>query len=206
MQKPPRSRDDALINGWVFFRYMVIGTYVGCATVGILVYWYCFDVSAPDGHTLISLDQLTTWGKCSEWSNFNVQIPEWSDMKAGEPCSYFTTGKAKASSLSLTVLVVIEMLNALNALSEDTSLLVMPPWKNPYLILACGASIGVHFAVLYQPFLTKVFAVTPLDAHDWTLVMAFSVPVIIIDEVLKFFGRQLNARRIARLAAEHKSD
>ena len=54
-------------------------------------------------------------------------------MKASEPCTYFTTGKAKASSLSLTVLVVIEMLNALNALSEDTSLLVMPPWKNPYL-------------------------------------------------------------------------
>lgn len=35
-----------------------------------------------------------------------------------EPCEYFTVGKAKASTLSLSVLVAIEMFNALNALSE----------------------------------------------------------------------------------------
>ena len=34
------------------------------------------------------------------------------------PCDYFTYGKAKASTLSLSVLVAIEMFNAMNALSE----------------------------------------------------------------------------------------
>merc|ERR1712046_55292 len=34
MSKPPRQKDDNLISGWVFFRYMVIGLYVGFATVG----------------------------------------------------------------------------------------------------------------------------------------------------------------------------
>merc|ERR1739846_856 len=29
MFKPPRRKDDNLISGWVFFRYMVIGMYVG---------------------------------------------------------------------------------------------------------------------------------------------------------------------------------
>merc|ERR1711993_232866 len=33
MLKPPRRKDDNLISGWVFFRYMVIGLYVGFATV-----------------------------------------------------------------------------------------------------------------------------------------------------------------------------
>jgi P-type Ca2+ transporter type 2C len=59
----------------------------------------------------------------------------------------------KASTLSLSVLVVIEMANALNALSEDNSLLVMPPWVNPYLILAICGSMIAHFAILYIPFL-----------------------------------------------------
>ncbi|PHT35452.1 Calcium-transporting ATPase 2, endoplasmic reticulum-type [Capsicum baccatum] len=40
MQKPPRKSNDALINSWVFFRYMVIGSYVGIATVGIFIVWY----------------------------------------------------------------------------------------------------------------------------------------------------------------------
>ena len=29
MKRPPRKRDDGLVDGWLFFRYMVIGTYVG---------------------------------------------------------------------------------------------------------------------------------------------------------------------------------
>merc|ERR1712238_526732 len=37
---PPRGKDDPLINNWVFFRYMVVGLYVGFATVGIFVFWY----------------------------------------------------------------------------------------------------------------------------------------------------------------------
>jgi len=44
-----------------------------------------------------------------------------------EPCDYFTVGKAKASTLSLSVLVAIEMFNALNALSE-----VLLPSRSPF--------------------------------------------------------------------------
>jgi magnesium-transporting ATPase (P-type) len=33
MSKPPRRADDNLITPWVFFRYSVIGGYVGVATV-----------------------------------------------------------------------------------------------------------------------------------------------------------------------------
>ena len=37
-------------------------------------------------------------------------------------------------TLALSVLVVIEMLNALNSVSENQSLLVMPPWRNMWLV------------------------------------------------------------------------
>lgn len=192
MQKPPRRKDDNLISGWVFFRYMVIGIYVGFATVGIFIYWFVFDSAAADAHTLVDMGQLMGWGKCSEWQGFSPK-PFGSQSFASDPCTYFTAGKVKASTLSLTVLVMIEMMNAFNALSEDGSLVQMPPWNNPWLILACIGSVLTHFVILYIPFLAKIFAVCPLDAHDWMLVLMFSFPVILIDEVLKFVGRQRTA-------------
>ncbi|CAD7935080.1 unnamed protein product [Amoebophrya sp. A25] len=192
MRKPPRRRDDMLISGWVFFRYMVIGIYVGFATVGIFVYYYTLDTLAPDQHTLVTFEQLTNWGKCASgegiWKGFTAKSVDGVDLYSN-PCDYFQKGKLKASTLSLSVLVVIEMLNALNALSEDGSLLQMPPWKNPVLILAVIGATGIHMIILYIRQLNPIFSVVPLDKHDWMLVLAFSFPVILIDEVLKLFGR-----------------
>lgn len=54
MRQQPRKTDDGLISGWVFFRYMVIGMYVGFATVGVFVYWYTM-AETGDGHTLVTM-------------------------------------------------------------------------------------------------------------------------------------------------------
>jgi P-type Ca2+ transporter type 2A len=40
MLKPPRTHKEPLISGWLFFRYMVIGCYVGAATVGAAAWWF----------------------------------------------------------------------------------------------------------------------------------------------------------------------
>lgn len=47
MRRPPRKRDEALIGGWLFFRYMVIGTYVGAATVFGYAWWFMFYSGGP---------------------------------------------------------------------------------------------------------------------------------------------------------------
>ena len=51
------------------------------------------------------------------------------------------------------------MFSALNALSEDCSLLVVPPHRNLYLVAAILASFLAHFAILYITPLAKVFFV-----------------------------------------------
>ena len=40
-----------------------------------------------------------------------------------------------------------------------------------------------------------------MDQHDWMLVMVFSTPVILIDEILKAFGRMtaIDARIAAKV-------
>ncbi|URD87934.1 hypothetical protein MUK42_28719 [Musa troglodytarum] len=197
MQKPPRKSNDALINSWVLFRYMVIGSYVGLATVGVFVTWYTqpsfmgIDL-ASDGHTIISLAELRSWGQCSSWTDFlpNPFLAGDREISFADPCDYFTVGKVKAMTLSLSVLVAIEMFNSLNALSEHNSLIQMPPWRNPWLLLAMLVSFGLHFVILYVPFLASIFGIVPLSLNEWLLVILVSAPVVLIDEVLKYFSRK----------------
>lgn len=186
MKKTPRSNDDPLLTGWVILRYFIIGTYVGVATVGIFVYWYLYFTHA-DGHTLISWQQLTTWTQCEKWIDFRVD--SFAGVDLTNPCDYFSTGKVKAVTLSLTVLVVIEMFNAMNAISDESSLLQMPPYRNKWLILAIFSSMTVHCTILYIPFFNKIFGIVPLDLSEWILVVLFSFPVILIDEAIKFYVR-----------------
>lgn len=93
---------------------------------------------------------------------------------------------------------MIEMLNSLNALSEDGSLFQMPPWVNPWLIVAVLGSLLVHILIIYIPFFHEIFGTTYLTGHDWLIVLAFSVPVNIIDEVLKYFARMRNEADLKR--------
>ncbi|GLT84821.1 hypothetical protein SLE2022_030330 [Rubroshorea leprosula] len=203
MCKPPRKSDDALINFWVLFRYLVVGFYVGIATVGIFILWYTQSSFmginlVSDGHTLVELSQLRNWRECSTWSNFTVApytVRGTRQISFSNPCDYFITGKVKAMTLSLSVLVAIEMFNSLNALSEDNSLVTMPPWRNPWLLVAVSVSLGLHCLILYVPFLADVFGIVPLSLNEWLLVILVSSPVILIDEILKFVARSRRHRK-----------
>lgn len=42
----------------------------------------------------------------------------------------------------------------LRSVSEDQSILVMPPWCNPTLILADLVSLALHFVILEVPFMS----------------------------------------------------
>uniref|UniRef100_A0A667Y2X4 Calcium-transporting ATPase n=1 Tax=Myripristis murdjan TaxID=586833 RepID=A0A667Y2X4_9TELE len=92
-------------------------------------------------------------------------------------------------TMALSVLVTIEMCNALNSLSENQSLLRMPPWENIWLLGAICLSMSLHFLILYVEPLPVIFQITPLDFTQWVMVLKISLPVILLDELLKFAAR-----------------
>ncbi|KAJ5647595.1 hypothetical protein N7490_003967 [Penicillium lividum] len=180
MKRRPRGRDEPLVGGWLLFRYMVIGTYVGAATVFGYVWWFLYNPEGPQ----ITYFQLSHFHRCSS------QFPEIG-------CEMFSNDMAKsASTVSLSILVVIEMLNAMNALSSSESLFTFFLHNNPMLIYAITLSMALHFAILYIPFLASLFAIIPLNWTEWQAVLVISVPVIVIDEILKLVERRLDTSHV----------
>ncbi|KAF8531652.1 hypothetical protein JB92DRAFT_3104883 [Gautieria morchelliformis] len=172
MRVPPRNSREPLVGKWLFFRYLVVGIYVGCATVFGYAWWFIFYGGGPQ----ITFHQLTHFHQCS------TLFPEIG-------CEMFTNVMAhRATTMSLSILVTVEMFNAMNSLSENESLLVLPVWKNPFLVAAIALSMLLHVAILYIPFFTALFAITPLNWTEWKAVLYLSAPVLVLDELLKFIS------------------
>jgi len=173
MLQAPRKSNESIVDGWLFMRYVFVGTYVGVGTVAGFIWWYLYYSGGPQ----------MTW---SELLNFESCVPSptrsWS-------CEVFQ--RREASTIALSILVTIEMLNALNSLSENQSIFVMSPFSNPILIFSIILSFALHFLILYVPFFQKIFSVAPLNFEEWMAVVWLSFPVILLDEMLKFVSRKL---------------
>ncbi|WFD20027.1 P-type Ca(2+) transporter [Malassezia caprae] len=174
MRLPPRKRDEPLITQWMFVRYLLIGVYVGVATILGYGWWFVFYENGPQ----ISVYQLTHFHRCTrEFSHIG--------------CDMFTGNEARhGSTMSLSILVTIEMLNALNALSEVDSLLTHSPIKNLWLIGAIILSMALHMMILYVPYFQDIFSIAPLNLTEWLAVLLFSLPVLVLEEMCKFLSRR----------------
>merc|ERR1739838_50188 len=173
MQKAPRSTRESLISPWLMFRYCVVGAYVGVATVASASWWFLYASNGPQ----MTWWQLTHYMKCST----NPELFE------GMTCKIFED--PHPMTMALSVLVFIEMTNALNSVSENQSLLRMPPWKNPWLVGAIALSMSLHFVILHVEPLPMIFNICSLSLAEWIVVLKISLPVLLIDEGLKWIAR-----------------
>ena len=192
MSRPPRKTKDSIIDGFQFFRYLVIGIYVGVATVVGFCWYYTTYSLGPH----LTYDQIAGWHACdASWGK-------------GDCDALFKQGPeghwAGAATMSLTILVVIEMFNALNSVSESQSILVVSPFQNMWLILAVGMSIVMHCAILYVPAANPIFYVKPLDYESWVVVLKICAPVCLLDEVFKLFARFTEAKNVVSEAKKNQ--
>ncbi|KMT03866.1 hypothetical protein BVRB_8g188370 [Beta vulgaris subsp. vulgaris] len=177
MKAKPRKVGEAVVTGWLFFRYVVIGAYVGLATVAGFIWWFVYADTGPR----LPYSELMNFDTCHM-------------RQTSYPCSIFED--RHPSTVSMTVLVVVEMFNALNNLSENQSLAVIPPWSNLWLVGSIILTMLLHIVILYIQPLSILFSVTPLSWEEWKVVLYLSFPVIMIDELLKFFSRNSRGIRL----------
>ena len=109
----------------------MIGLYVArrLASLGVTHDEFMGIDLSGDKHSTITFEQLRNYEQCESIHLFaDVNALKW--MERALKAALLFRGKKKASTLSLTVLVVIEMLNALNALSETVSrhATLINPW------------------------------------------------------------------------------
>lgn len=87
-------------------------------------------------------------------------------------------------TLALTLLAVIQWLNAWNCRSEK-SIFFSKPWRNPWLIVATATVALLQIlAVYWEPFQT-ILKTTSLTTRDWQTVLLFSLTIIAADELYK---------------------
>lgn len=199
MARPPRGRADAVVDGWLLVRYLAVGAYVGAATAGGFVWWF---VSWERGPKLEWAALVGGHGACPGSAGAGASDASSSSSAAISPAASAVCRALDARephTVAVSVLVLVEMFNALNALSEDGSLFLpggTPPTANPWLLAAIALSLALHALILYVPALAVVFGTAPLGRGEWTAVFLLSAPVVLLDEVLKAVSRR---RRVAGL-------
>ena len=192
MDAPPRPSDEPIMTRWLLTRYVLTGLYVGIATIGVFAQHY-----VQQG---VSLSDLANWSRCGE---------AW--MPADGGASMCTTlfresGRMLPQTLSLTTLVVMEMLKALSAVSVNDSLFRVGPQSNKWLLLGVSGPFLLHMLVLYSSklgfgALGESFGMVPLSSDNWTTVLLWAAPILLVDEILKAVGRNLNQKSAAQVAA-----
>ncbi len=97
---------------------------------------------------------------------------------------------AKWQTVAFATLVMSELLRAYTARSERYALLKIGVFGNKWMQYAVGASLVLLLAVIYVPFLQKVFGTVALTFGDWLMMLPFILLASVAAELTKAYLRR----------------
>ena len=101
-------------------------------------------------------------------------------------------GIERARTAAFIVLSCSQLFHSYNCRSMTESLFKIGIFTNKKLILATGVSFFLQMAVVYIPFLQKIFKTEALGIFDWVLVVGISSFPLWAMEIVKLINRKRN--------------
>jgi Ca2+-transporting ATPase len=107
---------------------------------------------------------------------------------------YFSYDLAKAQTMTLLTMAMFQWFNAWNCRSEKLSLFKIGLFTNKWLIGAMIFVLSLQILLIYTPWLQSIFKTVPLIMDEWAIICAISFPIILLEEMRKFFVRRRDAQ------------
>jgi P-type Ca2+ transporter type 2C len=101
----------------------------------------------------------------------------------------FFSGDPAWQTLLLTTLIFSQVILALEVRSERSSLFRIGLFTNPLMVVAFLTTVGLQLAVVFLPFLQKIFSTAPLGARDLLIAFGSGMAVLVVVEAWKWILR-----------------
>jgi Ca2+-transporting ATPase len=102
----------------------------------------------------------------------------------------YSSGDPAWQTLLFTTLIFSQLILALEVRSERSSIFSVGLFTNPLMIAAFLSTVGLQVAVIYLPFLQRVFSTAPLGVYDLLIAFGSGLTVLIAVEVWKLVLRR----------------
>ncbi len=169
MQRPPKSpKEPILTTGMLFKAYVFLGPLA--AGIGLFGFFYRY------------MEAGWHFGEWSAMASFgNMPNPA-----TGTPA---TGVYMAATTMTLLGIVMAQVGNGFAMRTHRQSILTVGFFSNRLRLWGIGAEVFGIAALMYVPFLQKVFSTAPLTWHEWMVMVLLSPLLLIADEIRKFILR-----------------
>ncbi len=174
MQRPPRPKDEPIVNGSMRLGILVQTLTQTGATLGALVIGLYLTLSAqgllPAGANPLAY----------------ILAFDFSALSAGMFDEIVRTGE----TMAFVTLSLSELFRAYTVRSERSALFQIGVFSNRYMQYAVGLSLVLLLLVVNVPFLQPIFNTHFLTGLEWAVVVGLALIPAISEEITKWFLRR----------------
>jgi len=104
----------------------------------------------------------------------------------------------QATTMTLASIVFCQIGAVMNCRTEKQSIFKVGLFRNKRVLLGIIVEILLLCAIIYVPFLQNLFQTAPIGLKEWGVLCLVPIPVILVEEVRKYFSRHYGMMKKSR--------